>query len=170
MFIKRRTLHRGSRAKDFIVRITSCRDMTLQGEVRHRTSQNSQYFRSLLELVALIHDRLEELGMPMPAVEMRSWGSPRLGLMKKGEGSMQEEIPTAETTPKVGSTAFLVRIIFRQNATWMGEIHWLEEDKKLYFRSLLEMVMLMQEALDTTGTPPAEYTFRSWEDDVEEAL
>lgn len=96
-------------------------------------------------------------------------GSPRFALMKKGEVSMQER-PTSDTTPKVGSTAFLVRIIFRQNATWMGEINWLEEDKKLYFRSLLEMVMLMQSALETTETPPAEYTFRSWEDDVEEAF
>ena len=75
-----------------------------------------------------------------------------------------EETPDAIKETRVGDSAFLIRIIFRQNATWMGEIHWLNGEKKIYFRSLMEMIMLMQDALDTSGIPPAEYSFRTWED------
>jgi len=163
MFFKRNPLYRGSRARDFSVSITTLRDATVQGVVTHLSAQQSRGFRSLLELLSLIHNRLEELGMPVPGVETRSWQRSPLTLKRKGEVVMNEK-DAAATEPRVGGTAFLVRILFRQNATWMGEIHWLEGEKKLYFRSLLEMVMLMQEALERTGTPQAEYSFRTWDD------
>jgi len=34
-----------------------------------------------------------------------------------------------------------------QNSTWQGEIHWIESNKKQNFRSALEMLKLMDEAL-----------------------
>ena len=80
---------------------------------------------------------------------------------KEGNDRMKEK-PTVRES-RVGDSAFLIRIIYRQNATWMGEIHWLNGEKKLYFRSMMEMLMLMQEALDKSGTPPAEYSFRTWQ-------
>lgn len=61
-----------------------------------------------------------------------------------------------------GSTDFLVRVLFRENTTWQGEIHWLGSDKKRNFRSSLELMLLMQEAMDKTETPRANYSFRTW--------
>ncbi len=69
-----------------------------------------------------------------------------------------------------GESAFLVRVMYRQNATWMGEIQWLDGREKLHFRSFLEMVTLMQQAMEKSGTPPAEYRFRSWEDKKESVV
>ena len=70
---------------------------------------------------------------------------------------------------KLRDSSFLIRIIYRQNASWQGEIQWLKGDekeaKKVYFRSQLELLMLMQEAMDAIGTPEADYRFRSWEDE-----
>lgn len=60
--------------------------------------------------------------------------------------------------------SFYIRILFRKSANWQGEIHWLDADKKKRFRSTLELVMLMQEALEEAGVPEADYTIRSWED------
>jgi len=160
---KRNTLNRGSRAKDFLIRVTSRKDASIQGVVTHLASQQSQSFRSLLELTYLLHDRLEEIGMPVAGVELRSWPRLHLALEKKEESSMDER-PDGLKEARVGDSAFLVRIIFRQNATWMGEIHWLNGEKKIYFRSLMEMIMLMHEALEKSGIPPAEHSFRAWED------
>ena len=42
---------------------------------------------------------------------------------------------------------FLVHIIENQNATWQGEITWLDEEKKESFRSLLELIKLMDAAV-----------------------
>lgn len=49
---------------------------------------------------------------------------------------------------KFGEQAtFVVHVQFRQNATWQGTIQWLEEEKSRRFRSMLEMLKLMDEAL-----------------------
>ena len=164
---KRKTRYQGSRAKDFVISITSRKGVSIQGVVTHLISQQSQEFRSLLELISLLHDRLDEMGIPVSGVELRSWPKLHLTLERKGDYGLDEK-PDVKKETRVGDSAFLVRIIFRQNATWMGEIHWLNGEKKIYFRSLMEMIMLMQDALDTSGIPPAEYSFRTWED-LEEA-
>ena len=76
---------------------------------------------------------------------------------------MEQEVANSREF-STNETAFLIRIFIRQNATWMGEIQWLEGEKKLYFRSMLEMITLMQKAMDINNAPQAEYSFRSWED------
>ena len=42
---------------------------------------------------------------------------------------------------------FEVTVRFRQNATWQGQILWAEKNIKQNFRSVLEMLKLMDEAL-----------------------
>lgn len=43
---------------------------------------------------------------------------------------------------------FLVHIKYRQNATWQGEIRWVEKGKNVSFRSELELLKLMDNALE----------------------
>ncbi len=73
----------------------------------------------------------------------------------------------AEKAPAVGGSTFLIRIQFRQNACWQGTVQWLDQKKSLPFRSLLEMVLLVQEALDQAQAAGAEVRFLSWEDKQE---
>jgi len=53
----------------------------------------------------------------------------------------------------IGSTkgTFEITVKFTQNATWQGQIHWIEKNKKQNFRSALEMLKLMDEALTESG-------------------
>ena len=48
-----------------------------------------------------------------------------------------------------GSTkgTFEITVKFMQNSTWQGQIHWIEKNQKQNFRSALEMLKLMDEAL-----------------------
>ncbi len=57
-----------------------------------------------------------------------------------------------------------MRIVFRQNASWQGEVHWLNTDKKRRFRSFLELTMLLNQCMEETACPQGEYTFQTWED------
>lgn len=61
-----------------------------------------------------------------------------------------------------GGTNFLVRIQFRQHATWQGTIQWLEVNKTLSFRSMLEMVHLMEEAVERHTDLERQHHLRSW--------
>lgn len=65
---------------------------------------------------------------------------------------------------KTNKSTFMVQVIFQQNASWQGQVKWLEGEKEQSFRSVLELVSLMQEAMDKSGSPPADYTLRSWVD------
>lgn len=44
---------------------------------------------------------------------------------------------------------FIVHVQFRQNANWQGNIQWVESKKSQKFRSTLEMIKLMDEALES---------------------
>ena len=46
---------------------------------------------------------------------------------------------------------FIVQVQFKQNATWQGTITWTEKKKEQRFRSTLEMIKLMNDAVAETG-------------------
>jgi len=61
---------------------------------------------------------------------------------------MSEAVKTDEMR-EVGSGkgTFEISVKFMQNSTWQGQIHWVEKNRKQSFRSALEMLKLMDEAL-----------------------
>ena len=54
---------------------------------------------------------------------------------------------------------FEVSVKFRQSATWQGQITWIEENKKQNFRSALEMLKLMDEAVTESSQDVAMATW-----------
>lgn len=53
---------------------------------------------------------------------------------------------------------FIVKIYNRKNATWQGSVTWTERQKEQYFRSALELLKMIESALDyeTGKTEPEE--------------
>lgn len=56
---------------------------------------------------------------------------------------------------KGGKATFTIQVQFRQNATWQGTLAWMENKKVQQFRSVLEMVKLMDKALVESGSSDA---------------
>ncbi len=69
-----------------------------------------------------------------------------------------------------GKPDFLISLNLRQNASWQGELHWLNAERRVRFRSLLEMINLLQEAIDISSEPRCDYEIRSWYDDADEEM
>jgi hypothetical protein len=67
-----------------------------------------------------------------------------------------------ELTSCRGSQSFLLRIQFQQHASWQGTIHWLDGHKKKPFRSLLELILLINEALQMNSEN--EEISRTWKE------
>ena len=42
---------------------------------------------------------------------------------------------------------FIIRVQHRQNSSWQGRITWMDENKTVYFRSVWEMIKLIEGAL-----------------------
>lgn len=51
---------------------------------------------------------------------------------------------------------FIVKIINQQNSTWQGSLTWVEEQKTEYFRSALELIKMMDEAVGTNSASEEE--------------
>ena len=58
----------------------------------------------------------------------------------------------ADTKEMIGHSGdkgtFIVQVKYRQNSTWQGEVTWTERRQKQYFRSALELLKLIDSALD----------------------
>ena len=54
---------------------------------------------------------------------------------------------SGQREPGGAKCTFEISVRFTQNATWQGQIHWAEKGQKQNFRSVLEMLRLMDEAL-----------------------
>jgi hypothetical protein len=85
-------------------------------------------------------------------------------LNDKARGDTKEEKPMAERQGyklRLGGESFLIRVQYKENTSWQGTIHWLEERKSHTFRSLLELITLLQEALEKGPSPCT--GFHTWE-------
>ena len=122
----------------------------------------SDYFQRALpfscpeELLSLSRALLDALSFPQTATSCRSFHSRRGASAphptpKRSMESMKHEssLPSQQNetvlTGKKGT--FVVQVLYRQNATWQGTVRWLDTNKTQPFRSVLELLSLMQEAL-----------------------
>ncbi len=62
-----------------------------------------------------------------------------------------------------GGTNFLIRIQYGQHHSWQGTIQWLDGGKTLPFRSMLEMIYLMEDAIQIHTGDEWKNQFRHWE-------
>ena len=122
----------------------------------------SDYFQRALpfacpeELLSLSRALLDALSFPQMATSCRSFHGRRGASAphptpKRRMESMKHEssLPSQQNetvlTGKKGT--FVVQVLYRQNATWQGTVRWLDTNKTQPFRSVLELLSLMQEAL-----------------------
>ena len=64
--------------------------------------------------------------------------------------------------PEMNRVSLMVEILFRSNCSLQGDITWLEKNKTRSFRSLLELLFLLQGTCEEPGAPPADYQLRTW--------
>ncbi len=68
-------------------------------------------------------------------MEERSW------TVLPGRAQEPEKQQTEKRQTDRGT--FLVKILYRQNQSWQGEVVWAETNERRYFRSALELIRLI---------------------------
>ena len=126
------------------VRMTTiCVDSYDQGVLKGRFYNLAQEnegcsFNSLIQLIVAMERILDLANYPQSFTAVRSFSpvsEPKLesladGVVKKGE-----------------KATFVIKILFRQHTSWQGTITWVEEKCEQVFRSVLELILLMDSAL-----------------------
>lgn len=102
-------------------------------------------FLSLVQLLQKMESLLNTMRFPQAFTVNREFSpvDTRMSRAPCGEEAQDGELAT-----------FALRVLFRQNASWQGSVTWLEGRAEESFRSVLELILLMDSALSATPSPP----------------
>ena len=135
-----------------ILCIDSVRDGEWRGKVFHSYRTDPILFENTEQMTREMEALYDYLQFPHPASNPRTFSpdskttAPRQERIKK----MSDE----KLLSKHGDIGtFIVRVQHRQNSSWQGRITWMEEDKTIQFRSVWEMIKLIESAVDTVSPP-----------------
>ncbi len=126
--------------------IDASADNDSSGRIYHRYSEGPVKFKSLFQMLSATEKLCDTVKFPQSSTEARSFR--RVKNIQKQE--TEKIIMAAEEVMKQRGEkgTFIVNVQFRQNATWQGQVVWVDKDKTLSFRSALELLKLIDSALD----------------------
>jgi hypothetical protein len=118
------------------------------GRLYHQYAGEPTGFASLGELLPTLEGFYNGINRPQAASVLRSFPGIRLEPAKKEkEWSVVQNLE--DTIRHRGDLAtFVVRVQYRQNATWQGKVSWRERKEESSFRSALELLHLMEGAVE----------------------
>lgn len=137
-----------------VTRTTICVDRLSNGEIYGRCYNPYHGAPPRFVGLAALIDRMERLfdgfSFPQRTLEPRRFrvGARRRVILKgqKEAKGVPKEMKT-QGEQRGERATFVVSVQFRQNATWQGTVSWSEQKKTLHFRSMLELISLMNDAL-----------------------
>lgn len=109
-------------------------------------------FHSLLALIGYVDNLLDDTMYSQRYEERRA--------LMNIPSSRRERTPRTDwkefKCPAGAVATFVMRIHFRQNATWQGEVTWMDNKQTSFFRSALELFRMIDDVLlseQVTETP-----------------
>ena len=123
--------------RTILICVDSYHHGTLQGRFYNPFLQEGQTFQNLSQFITKMEQALDGMDFPKAYTVTRTFS------------------PTPEKPPGPPGTvyqdgklaSFALRILFRQNASWQGSITWLDKNQEQSFRSVLELILLFDNAL-----------------------
>ena len=120
---------------------TVCIDSYVDGILQGRfygPCQEPQAFRSLSQFLVMMEDMLERTGQPQSDTSRRSFSA----LVPHTHARQQPG------SVRTGAAAtFELQLLYRQHTSWQGMVLWKEQHREQRFRSVLELILLMDSAL-----------------------
>ena len=146
------------------VEIISVGNDCLYGVLHSKYLDTPYVFSSLLQMIEKMEEIFDAKGFPEAFMSPRTFGTSKHSVKKHREieDNTMKDLTNASNPPDSGgpTCTFEINVKFRQNATWQGQILWAERNLKQNFRSVLEMLKLMDEALaeSDSKSEPIEWT------------
>lgn len=121
---------------EVIVRIYSYQNKCPQGTISKPQFSGPASFFSLTQLLLALELLMDKANSPQRGEEPRSF-QPREA----------EPLPVECANGGKPLATFQINVLFRQNASWQGTLIWVDRTMDAQFRSVLELVRLMDSAL-----------------------
>lgn len=118
------------------------------GEFYNPCLTDAAHFDGISEIIESLEQMMDSINYPQKYMQCRTFSSiPKL--TRRFEKGDLHNMECKEFETKFGEKAtFIIKVQFRQNASWQGTITWAEKNKVQNFRSALEMIKLMDDAVE----------------------
>ena len=117
-----------------------------QGRFYHRYSVEPMLFTDLNSLLIEADRLMDRIDYPQASMRSRTFFDGKGDRIEKGAERVRSSDEILSETGK--KATFIVNVQYRQNATWQGKVLWAETEKSCNFRSALELLKLIDGALD----------------------
>ena len=119
--------------------VDSYENGVLAGRFFNPYLDTGQSFESLTQFLLQMEQTLNTMKFPQSYTAARTFAE-----------APREPAPDLKNEFRKGQAAtFVVKVLFRQNASWQGSVIWQEGGKEQSFRSVLELILLMDSALSS---------------------
>lgn len=125
--------------------IDNINDEELSGRIYHCYSKEPWKFTNILQLIELADDFFDKLEFPQASTSARSFTSIQFSGVDRLDKVWSPE-DFIENRGQKGT--FFLNVRYRQNSSWQGSVTWVEEQREQHFRSALELLKLIDGALD----------------------
>ena len=135
----------------------------LSGKFYHSYNTEPVPFLGIGQMTLRMEKLYDWLSFPYPGTNSRSF-LPEKRQPAGKSGTERKKIMSDETLlAKHGDIGtFIVRVQHRQNSSWQGRITWMEEDRTVQFRSVWEMIKLIESAVNSVSNAEEEEPEESW--------
>ena len=117
------------------------------GRIYHKFSETAIEFGNI-EQILLVIDRLcDKIGYPQRTTKPRQFQSGNITERREEVLQVADSNTILEQKGSIGT--FVVHVKYRQHSTWQGEVVWAEKGEKKSFRSALELLKLIDGALES---------------------
>ncbi len=124
----------------------------LSGVFYHSYSTEAVPFSGIGQMVLRMEKLYDYLRFPYPGTNSRTFGEEKkLTRLTEERKKIMSDDALLSKHGDIGT--FIVRVKHRQNSSWQGRITWMEEDKTVQFRSVWEMIKLIESAVDLVSEP-----------------
>lgn len=132
----------GNQYRTTLVCIDEYADGVPAGQIRNPYFSGGRQFHGLMRFLQLMEDLLDATQLPQSFTAARTFGMPPA---RPPTGATDASLETGQLA------TFALRVMFRQNASWQGSVTWLETGREESFRSVLELLLMMDGALRERG-------------------
>ena len=93
-------------------------------------------FSSVMEFLTRMEELLDQMQFPQSFTAKRAFAGP------PGQGPVSQPLDMRQGR----EATFYLKVLFRQNASWQGTVKWVETGQEESFRSVLELLLMMDSA------------------------
>ena len=128
---------RGNEFRTTIVCVDSYTNGVPVGRIYNPGLPEGICFSSMVDFLQKMESLLDDMDFPQAFTVTRTFAP-----TKRTEPALARE-----GIPNGGKGTFSLKVLFRQNSSWQGSVAWLEGKREEGFRSVLELIFLLDSAL-----------------------